>query len=124
MMKNKKSVFLQIVPVKLKNQADLTIETYALLDSGSQSTVNTKSMCQRLNLPGRMKKVKFGTIKNDEIIPAKIVNLKATSIDDQFSLQLNSVYSIDDNLFNVPDQAVPISLEDKSVYLKDISFQC
>ena len=68
-----------------------------------------------------MKKVKFGTIKNDEIIPAKIpVNLKATSIDDQFSLQLNSVYSIDDD---VPGQAVPISPKDEWDYLKDISFQ-
>ena len=122
-MKNNRSVFLQIVPLKIRNREGSTVETFALLDSGSQCTVMTKSLCQKLNLQGRMRKVKFGTIKDDEIIPAKIVNFEVSSTDDQFKLHLNNVYSIEDNLFNVPGQTVPVNSEARWDYLRNVPLQ-
>ena len=121
-MKGNRSVFLQIIPLKVSNRQGKTVQTFGLLDSGSQCTVITKSLCQRLDLPGRMKKVKFGTIKDDEVLPTKIVDLQVSSIDDKFSLNIRNVYSLNDELFNVPGQNVPINSESKWDYLRDIHF--
>ena len=93
-MKNNRSVYLQVVPVKVSNPNGNSIQTYALLDSGSQCTIITKGLCQSLGLPGKLQNVQFGTIKDEETMPAKIVKVKISSIDDTFSAMVKNVYSL------------------------------
>lgn len=121
-MRNNRIVYLQIIPVRVSNRRGDSIHTFGLLDSGSQCTIITKSLCQKLKLPGRMEKIKFGTIKDDEVIPSKIVDLKISSMDDEFSMEIRNVYSIADQMFNVPGQNVPVNSESKWDYLRGIEF--
>ena len=121
-MKSNRHVFLQVVPVKVSNSTGDSIETYALLDSGSQCTIIKKSLCQTLNLPGKLKRISLGTIKDDEVMSAKIVRLQISSLDGSFSSEIRNVYSLQDNKFNVPGQDVPITSEPKWNYLRGVKF--
>ena len=44
-MRSNRIVFLQLVQVKVSNQNGDSVETYALLDSGSECTIITKGLC-------------------------------------------------------------------------------
>ncbi|XP_066933479.1 uncharacterized protein [Clytia hemisphaerica] len=120
MTRNDYNVFLKVVPVTVTNQAGHSVNTYALLDSGSQCTLITKSLCQSLKLPGKVKKVSFGTIKDEEEMQAKIVNLKLSSTDGSFVSQVKNVYSLHEDNFKVPGQTVPVTDDPKWDYIRDI----
>ena len=88
----------------------------ALLNSGSQCTIIIKGLCDSLKLPGKVKKVNFGIIKDEEIMTAKVVNLNISSVDGNFETDVDNVYSLHEN-YDVPNTADP-----KWNYVKDISF--
>ena len=98
-LKGHRKVYLQIVPVRVSNFKGTSVDTYALLDMGSQCTIITKTLCQALNLPGKFKNVNFGTIKDDEVLSSKIVNLQISSQDGRFTSPLRNVYSLKDENF-------------------------
>jgi len=110
-------IFLQVVTVSNVNG-----NTFALLDGGSQCTIITKSLCQTLNLPGRMEKMTIGTIKDKEVLPAKIVNLQITSKNSQFTANVKHVYSLDNKYFNVPSQNLPISADPNGITSRTLTF--
>ena len=120
--KKDRDVFLQIVPIVVSNKRGTTIKTYALLDSGSQCTIITKGLCQSLQLPGKLKKVQFGTVKDEETMSAKIVNLSISSADGNFVSEVRNVYSLHENNFNVPGQHIPITEDPKWNYIRDLKF--
>ena len=74
-MRSNRKVFLQLVHVKVSNQNGDSVETYALLDSGSECTIITKGLCDSVKLEGKVKKVNFVTIKGAETMKSKVVNL-------------------------------------------------
>ncbi len=53
-------VLLAIVPVRIRSGGRM-IETYALLDSGSQATLMRMDAARALGLKGKKKTIKFGT---------------------------------------------------------------
>ena len=79
-MKSNCKVFLQLVEVKVSNQNGDNVETYALLDSG-ECTIITKGLCDSLKLQGKVNKVNFVTIKGEETMKSKMVDLNISSVD-------------------------------------------
>ena len=70
-------MFLQIVPVKVKPKGGRFISTYALLDSGSESTLVQEDFLKRLDLEGKTKLVNISSIRDaGETIRVKEVKLQ------------------------------------------------
>ena len=67
-----------------------------------------------------MKKVSFGTIKDEETMSAKIVNLKVSSRDGSFVSDVKNVYSLHEDNFKVAGQDVPLTPDPKWDYLRDL----
>ena len=123
LVKSRSHVFLQVVPVRIKNHRGDWIDTFAMLDTGSQCTLVTKSLCKQLNLQGRKTKINFGTIRDNTIMQTELVDLTIAAVDGTYSTKVKNVYSLDDSNFNVPGQEVPIT-EDKSWdYIRDLNIQ-
>lgn len=120
-VKGNSHVYLQVAPVRVENARGKHIDTFALLDAGSQCTLITKSLCKELELQGRRSCIDFGTIKDNTILRTKLVDLNITAIDGSYSTKLKGVYSLDDNDFNVPGQEVPITSESEWDYIRDLN---
>ena len=107
-----RQVFLQVVPVKVTNNQGKSALTYALLDGGSQCTIIRKNLCQNLKLGGEMQRIKIGTIKDiGTSISTKIVDMEISSLDGQFKQKITNVYSVDEQHFNIPGQALPVEFK-------------
>ena len=119
-MRSNRKVFLQLVHVKVSNQNGDSVETYALLDSGSEYTIITKGLCDSVKLEGKVKKVNFVTIKGAETMKSKVVDI--SSVDGSFKTDVENVCSLHENDFNVPGQDVPITEDLKWNYVNDICF--
>ena len=122
-IKGSSHVYLQVVPVRVKNERGFWVETYAMLDTGSQCTLITKSLCKELNLQGRKSKINFGTIRDSTIIETKLVDITIAAADGTYSTNVKNVYSIDDAEFNVPGQEVPLTSNPEWDYIRDLDFR-
>ena len=120
-MRSNRKVFLQLVQVKVSNQNGDSVETYALLDSGSKCTIITKGLCDSVKLEGKVKKVNF-VIKGAETMKSKVVDLNISPVDGSFKTDVENVCSLHENDFNMPGQIVPITEDLKWNYVNDICF--
>ena len=69
-----------------------------------------------------MKKVNFVTIKGEEKMKSKVVDVNISSVDGSFKTDVENIYSLHKNDFNVPGQDVPITEDPNWNYVNDISF--
>ena len=101
-------VYLQVVPVRIRNSRGQYVSTYALLDPGSQCTIIRKDISDKLNLPGIPLKVDIGTVMDKgQTTKIKEVEFELTSMDGQFVCKVSGAYTLEKTNFNVPGQILP-----------------
>ena len=84
---------LPVVPVKVKKRGSAEyVQTYALLDSGSNSTFCTDSLRKRLGCSGAEKKIKLTTIGTSQDVTTIVLNdLEVTDLDENNTIPLPEV---------------------------------
>ena len=115
-----KLTFLQIIPVKLSN-GHTFIETNALLDCGSDTTLLRKDVAQRLSLKGKQKKLRVtSTLSNSHNIDSATVSfdISSTSVSGCTQISTWVVHNL-----KIPFNQYDVS-EIKKIHphLKDIDF--
>ena len=96
---------MQIVPVKVHGKGNGTFDTYALLDSGSQSTLIRDDDAKRLGLKGKRKFVHIATVKDQaESIQVEEFGVKVSSRDGEYHVDIDSVYATPAKKFNMPSR--------------------
>ena len=102
----KKETFLQIVPVVLHSELGEDVETYALLDDGSQSTLLRDDIAERLHLNGKPQDLKVSTViqKAEQSIPSKSTTLTVYSRKRDFKLEIEDVSVVPAKCFNMPSR--------------------
>ena len=100
----KKETFLQIVPVTLRSELGQDIDTYALLDDGSQRTLLRDDIAERLHLNGEPEALSVSTVieKAEQSIPTKSTSLTVYSRDRGFELEIDDVSVVPAKNFNMP----------------------
>ena len=100
-----RSIYLQIVPVKVHGKGNVTFDTYALLDSGSQSTLIRDDVAKRLGLKGKRKFIRIATVKDQaESIQVEEFGVKVSSRDGEYHVAIDSVYATPAKKFNMPSR--------------------
>lgn len=95
-------VSLRIVPVEVEN-GNLHVKTYALLDEGSDVTLCSEELVEKLGAVGIRREFTITTInKSSERKMGVEVQLKVSSLDKRETLDLNKVWSV---------RKLPISLD-------------
>ena len=84
---------LPVVPVKVRKRGSSDyVETYAMLDNGSNSTFCTDTLRERLNCSGTEKKVKLTTLgTSQDIISIMLTDLEVTDLDENNIIPLPEV---------------------------------
>ena len=99
-----KDVFLQIVPVTL-HANNKSIETYALLDNGSQSTFLRQDIAKRLKLKGKERIISLTTVKDQsESVKVEEISLDVSSRDGKYRISVESAFSTPGCKFNMPSR--------------------
>ena len=86
---------LPIVPVKVRAQGSLfCIKTYALLDTGSNSTFCSNMLLDRLGVEGKHLRLKLTTTGTTEEIDSVVAgSLVVSDLDENVVVHLGKVYS-------------------------------
>ena len=84
---------LPVVPVKVRKRSSSEyVETYAMLDSGSNSTFCTDSLREQLGCSGTEKKVKLTTLgTSQDVISILLTDLEVTDLDENNTISLPEV---------------------------------
>ena len=116
-----KRVLLKIVPVKVKGQGqDEVVETYALLDSGSDVSLCDRNLVEQLGVSGVERNFFMTTqeMKNSSKIGLE-VGLTVEAIDGEGRLSIPRVWAIDS--LNVSERSIPHENDvNKWPHLQDI----
>ena len=98
-------VYLQIVPVQIADANGKMVKTYALLDTGSQSTLVRDDLAVQLQLKGVKKNIKMSIIKdNRENIKVQEVDLNISSTTCNNEFETKQAFVIPKEKFNIPCQ--------------------
>lgn len=86
---------LPVVPVKVRcKDTQECLETYALLDSGSNSTFCTESLVQRLGVKSTDVKIKLTTLdKHEEVNCSLVQELEVSDLDENVFIKLPEVFT-------------------------------
>ena len=89
-------VYLRVVPVKVQAMnGETVIETYALLDKGSEATLCHKPLAQKLNLKGEKPKFTLTGMTGSKEIDSELVNITVKSLDETITIQLSNVKTVE-----------------------------
>ena len=98
-------VYLQIVPVLISSSIGKREKTYALLDTGRQSTLIKEDFAAELKLHGNKAKIKMSSIKDrGESIIAHEVDLKISRIINNKMFEAKGTFIIPVEKFSMPSQ--------------------
>ena len=102
---DEEEVILQIVPISLLGNKGKVIDTYGLLDNGSQSTLIREDMARKLKLRGKRKKIRIGTIKDKGQLETKIVApLSVSARDGSNKMPIKKACITPASSFNMPSK--------------------
>ena len=105
MVKSTSAIYLQVVPVKLMAPNGNVLLTYALLDSGSQTTLIKEDAAKMLKMNGNKKSIRITTIKDaEESLAVREVSLEISSRDEEYRLKIESAYVVPPGKFHMPSQ--------------------
>ena len=113
---------LAILPVRVKAKGHgKMVETYALLDSGSNTSFCTESLLERLNFKGTKTKLSLTTLQGEnEPIDCSLVSLEASDLSENCTVQLPQVYSRPS--LPIPPEAIARQEDvDRWPYLKGVN---
>ena len=82
-----------VVPIRV-HVGEKSIDTYAMLDSGSDVSLIRQDVARRLGLRGRSNSFLFGTFHGTEMIKSSMVSFKISAVDDSFIFEVNNAFSI------------------------------
>jgi hypothetical protein len=108
--------------VKVVGPDGRTIETYALLDSGSEVSLCARRLINKLNLAGVEKRFSLTTLNEVKRYRSGLeVDLQVSSLDSGHSVTLEGVRSVDS--LPVPSKALPVEDDMKKwPHLSDLRF--
>ncbi|CAH8572859.1 unnamed protein product [Schistosoma guineensis] len=89
---NSSKVCLGIVPVRLYGPKGC-LETYALLDSGSDTSLVCEELINQLGIKGKETSIRVATVNGTTNCDCLEVNLEVFSLDEQGSIRINKVYT-------------------------------
>ena len=86
---------LAVVPVYMQAKGGQpVVETYAFLDSGSNTSFCTESLLEKLDIKGKKSKLTLTTLKGEEDpVKCSIVSLQISNLNQQNIVELPEVYS-------------------------------
>ena len=119
-IKNNEQLFLQVVPITLINDS-YSIETNALLDNGSDTTLIRTDIVKRLQLKGEKRDINVsGAISQPETIQSELVNVTVRSSTSNNTVQLKpwSIKDLDIPPINYDMNKIKSSYQ----HLKNIDF--
>ncbi|XP_074608716.1 uncharacterized protein LOC141863136 [Acropora palmata] len=115
-------VCLRIVPVRVRrNDLSKTVETYALLDTGSDVSLCDKNLATELGIQGQQK-VFFLTTQERENSPrfGTEISLTVESLDGTDKIEVNRLWTVD--RLNASSRSIPSELDTKQwPHLADLS---
>ena len=82
-----------VVPIRV-HVGEKSIDTYAMLDSGSDASLIRQDVARRLGLRRRSNSFLFGTFHGTEMIKSSMVSFKISAVDDSFTFEVNNAFSI------------------------------
>ena len=91
-------VYLDIVPVKVVvEDSNIVVQTYALLDSGSDKTFCEKRLAEQFNLESSPVKLAMQTLTPGapHVMNTKVVSFNLSSLDSSYSINLPEVVVVD-----------------------------
>jgi len=106
-------VCLQIVPVRVRrNDLSKTVETYALLDTGSDVSLCDKNLATELGIQGQQKAF-FLTTQERENSPrfGTEISLTVESLDGTDKIEVNRLWTVD--RLNASSRSIPSELDTK-----------
>ena len=85
---------LAVVPVKVEAKGgDKTVETYAFLDTGSNTTFCTERLMQQLGLEGKKSRLSLTTLETaSALTECSIVNLEILELNEEHMVELPKVF--------------------------------
>ena len=87
-------IVLPVVSVKVQAPSERTIETYALLDSGSTNTFCTNELIEELGIQGTNEQLVLTTLeKRNSVVDTRCVSLVISDKEDEHCIELPRVYS-------------------------------
>ncbi|KAH9585976.1 hypothetical protein MS3_00007053 [Schistosoma haematobium] len=89
---NSSKVCLGIIPVRLYGSKG-TLETYALLNSGSDTSLVCEELINQLGLKGKETSIKVTTVNGTTTCECLEVNLEIFSLDEQGYVKINKAYT-------------------------------
>ena len=113
---------LAILPVRVKAKGHgKIVETYAFLDSGSNTSFCTESLLEKLNFKGTKTKLSLTTLQGEsEPIECSLVSLEAFDLSENKTVQLPKVYSRPS--LPIPPEAIARQEDvDRWPYLKGVN---
>ena len=70
------------------------IDTYAMLDSGSDAFLIHKDVARSLRLRGKSNPLLFGTFNGIEMVRSSMVSFKISAVDNSFTFEVNNAFAI------------------------------
>ena len=89
----KSKVLLAIVPVRIRVGENF-IDTFGMLDTGSDASLISSDVADQLGLRGEVKPMTFGTFHGSENIESAVVNFKLSAVNDSATFDLTQAYTI------------------------------
>ena len=112
-----RQVLLPVVPVRIR-AGGRSLETFALLDSGSEGTLLLREAADALGLKGHRQKVRFGTFHGeDPMVETRQVNFSIASLINSKEFSVSDAYVVP--TLNVRRHRVALSFE-TIPYLRDL----
>ena len=110
-------IFLEIVPVKVKSSNGSFLSTYALLDTGRESTLIRADFARKLKLKGKAKRVIISSIKDSgENINVQEVEIQVIDNNNTSSFVIKEALAIEKEKFNMPSQQLPSGYESNNTW--------
>ena len=99
-----REVILQIVPVRIHGKDDNFVDTHAILDSCSQSTLIREDIAERLKLPGECRNINLTTVDSVKQVKRKEVTFDISSRCGGYRTTIECAQSTPVTNFNMPDR--------------------
>lgn len=68
--------------------------TFALLDPGSEATIITNHLADKLGLSGKTANVRFGTFRRSEEMETRVVSFSIKSLDTTVKMEVDKAYTV------------------------------
>jgi len=116
------TVLLQIVPIVVTSQEGSNVQTFALLDSGSQTSLVLEDFANKVGFDGITSTLHLGTVNSrDEAVRSRKVSFKVSAVnkvEDSHEVVVEEAWTVPQ--LNIPEQKVTRDMLKDLPHLSDI----